>query len=240
MTAAAVPTARPAAVGAGAPPAPRSLDDRPVLGTRIRGLEFLLPAGETVHWVGAPDRRAVARHVFHVRKLVVYFTLLLLLPGLGRADGLAAIAQAAVWIVPLGIATVVFATVLASLVARTSVYALTDRRLVMRVGIALPITVNVPLHELDAADLRPRPDGRGDISLTLGGKQRIAWLLLWPHVRPWRFANPQPTLLGVENAAHVGQLLGEALETTRERSAADAADAGADAVEPRRAVRLRT
>lgn len=37
------------------------------------GLPEVLPSNEQVIWQGSPDWRAMARHVFHLRKLAVYF-----------------------------------------------------------------------------------------------------------------------------------------------------------------------
>ena len=42
-----------------------------------RGLPEPLPPGETVLWQGSPDWLLLARRAFHVRKVAVYFGLLL-------------------------------------------------------------------------------------------------------------------------------------------------------------------
>lgn len=200
--------------------------EAPVLGTRIRGIEELLPPGERVLWVGAPHRRSVARDVLHVRALAIYFGLLLLVPLVGASgDAAGALVRGAGVVLPVAVAVVLFASVLAQLVARTTVYAITDRRVAMRIGIALPMTINLPLDTIVSADLRPRRDGLGDIVLTIDPTYRLAYLLLWPHARPWRYKNPQPTLVGVESATTVGQMLGEALEATRAAAPTTAAAA---------------
>jgi hypothetical protein len=98
-------------------------------------------------------------------------------------------------------------------VARTTVYAITDRRVVMKVGIALPTTINIPLATIASAAMRPGRDGGGDISVALTGDVRVAYLLLWPHARPWRLAKPEPTLRGIDDVASVGRLLKDALAT---------------------------
>jgi hypothetical protein len=56
----------------------------------------------------------------------------------------------------------------------------------MRIGIVLTVTFNLPLKRIQAAGLQPVADGTGDLPLTLGPRDRIAWLHLWPHVRPWK------------------------------------------------------
>jgi len=182
-------------------------------GAEIPGIGPSLPIGEKLLWVGAPRSERVARFALHTRGLAIYFAVLLLGPALLASPGarLAAIITAAVWVVPLGIATVLFARTFATLVARTTVYAITDRRVVMKVGVALPTTINIPLHLVTSADMQPRGDGGGDIALSLAGDARIAYLLLWPHARAWHVAHPQPTLRGIDDVARVGRLLAGAV-----------------------------
>jgi len=182
-------------------------------GVEIPGIGPSLPPGEQLLWVGAPSAERVARDAMHTRGLAVYFALLVLGPALFASAGsrLAAILTASVWVVPLGIATVLFARTFSVLVARTTVYAITDRRIVMKVGIALPTTINIPLHSVTAAAMQQRGDGGGDIAVSLGDDARIAYLLLWPHARAWRLAHPQPTLRGLDDVAAVGRTLTSAI-----------------------------
>ena len=184
-------------------------------GAVIPGVGYTLPPGERVLWVGAPGAARVAREAMHVRVLAGYFLVLLLAPALAAAPGAraAALLAAAAWVVPLGVATVLFARTLGTLVARTTVYAITDQRIVLKLGVALPTTFNIPLATVDAVDVRVRADGTGDVVLTLGPDVRIAWLLLWPHARPWRLGRPQPMLRAIDGAADVARVLGTALAT---------------------------
>lgn len=177
------------------------------------GLPERLPDNERILWQGSPDVNVLARHAFHVRKLSVYFVVLVglqvssaladgstlfeALPALLWATGLAALALISVW-------------TLAWLTARTAVYTVTDRRVVMRIGIVLTLTFNLPLRSLESAAMRQGPDGHGDIVLALKGPDHIAWIHLWPHARPWRLARPQPMLRAVPEAAVVAGLLQQA------------------------------
>jgi len=45
------------------------------------GLPAPLPQGETVLWQGSPDWRQLALHAFHVRKIAIYFGLMLAVQG---------------------------------------------------------------------------------------------------------------------------------------------------------------
>jgi hypothetical protein len=102
---------------------------------------------------------------------------------------------------------------LAWLSARTTVYTLTNQRVVMRIGIVLTVAFNLPLKRIEGAQLhalKRMGADCGDIALTLENDTRIAWLQLWPHVRPWRVARPQPLLRALPQARQVAQLLTEA------------------------------
>lgn len=178
-----------------------------------RGLPEALPRGERLLWQGSPDAVGVARDVLHLRKLALYFAVLLAWRlGTAVADG-ASWAAASLGTLPLAaLALTGWATLalLALLMARTSVYTITNRRLVMRVGIVLTVTFNLPFSRIESVALRTR--GRvGDIALTLSAGEQIAYLNLWPHARPWQLKRTQPMLRALPGARVVAQLLSNAL-----------------------------
>ncbi len=183
--------------------------------TPPHGLPAPLPAGETMLWQGAPSWRGVARRVLHVRTLAFYFAALAAI-GLARAlllDTPAMWFSLAVLMV-LGSVAVALLCAFAVMVARTSVYTLTDRRIVLRIGVALGGSINLPFRSIESADLRLYPDGSGDIALLLDGQTRIGMNTLWPHVRPWHTRRVQPMLRAVPDAARVARLLADALAAT--------------------------
>jgi len=182
-----------------------------------RGLPEHLPAGERIVWQGAPAWRGLARHALHVRKVAVYFTLLLIWRMLSQwSDGepLGAILLSSLWLGLLAAGAVAILAGIAWLMARTTVYTVTDRRVVMRIGVALPITLNLPYSALESAQLRLHGDGCGDLPLTIGGRDRIAYLHLWPHARPWQFSHPQPALRCIPDAEHVAGVLAAAMSAS--------------------------
>jgi hypothetical protein len=100
--------------------------------------------------------------------------------------------------------------------ARNALYTITDRRVVMRYGIALTLTYNLPFTRIDAADVRLWNDqGVGDISLQLNRSDRIGWVHLWPHNRPWHMKHPQPSLRCVAQASEAGRVLAQAWSAVR-------------------------
>jgi hypothetical protein len=177
------------------------------------GLPERLPVGEHILWQGAPDFRTVALRIFHVRKAAIYFAALLLLragfamsDGGTLLDGLVSLA----WPLPLALTALASLSALAWMTARTTVYTLTDKRVVLRIGIVLTLTFNIPLRTLSSAALRRGEGHTGDIVMQLAGPDHIAFLHLWPHVRPWRLARPEPMLRAVADAPRVAALLSQA------------------------------
>ncbi len=174
------------------------------------GLPEPLPAREKLIWQGAPNWRDLAVHVFHIRKLAWYFLALLVLQvSLGLYDGapLAESAPRTLGFALLASVAIGLLALMAWLSAKTTVYTLTDKRLVMRVGIVLTLTFNLPLRRLSAAHTLNRADGTQDIALELAGEDKIAYFHLWPHARPWHMARPQPMLRVLPASAELGELL---------------------------------
>jgi len=180
----------------------------------LHGLPELLPEGERMLWQGAPEWRPLARRAFHVRSVALYFAVLIALhAGTQLADGtsLAQTMASAAWLVPLALTALGILVTLAWLVARTTVYTITDRRVVMRVGVVLTVTFNIPFRTLKTAALRLYGDGTGDLPLALATDDRISYLHLWPHVRPWRVSKTEPMLRAIPDAAIVSDLLARAV-----------------------------
>lgn len=180
----------------------------------IPGLPEALPEGEVLLWQGAPAWTEIAQRVFLIRWVMGYFLLLagwdLLSASLQGGSMVTAIGAAAVLLL-VGSVGIGILALLAMAVARTSVYSITSRRLVLRVGVALPITINIPFAAIAGAALRNRKDGHGDIVMELLPSHRISWIALWPHCAGWSFGRPKPMLRGVANAASVARILGEAV-----------------------------
>jgi hypothetical protein len=173
------------------------------------GLPSALPKGEHVVWQGAPDWKRLAIHAFHVRKIALYFALMLSVQAINLTapEGLVS------W-KPLVVAASLYAVALALLLgtawlsARSTLYTLTNKRVVMRIGIVLTLTFNLPYKRIAGASLKAQGQGTGDIALALHPEDRIGWVHLWPHQRAWHVSHPQPTLRCVPQGQHVGgQLL---------------------------------
>ena len=180
----------------------------------VPGLPERLPDGERVLWQGSPRWQSLARRAFHVRAIALYFVALAVWSGaLASADGADAgtLALDALWLALVACLPIGTLLAVSLFSARTTLYTVTDRRLVLRVGIALPMAVNVPLGAIASAGVRRCADGTGDIALSLLPSHRASFVALWPHVRPWRFSRPEPLLRGLADAEAAAQALATAL-----------------------------
>lgn len=198
------------------------------------GLPEPLPAQESVLWRGGPSFRALATGVFHLRLLAAYFVAL----GAWRLG--VGVSGGAAWDVALldglqltglGMVPVALLTLYAWGIARSSVYTITQRRVVLRIGVALPVTINLPYAAVVAAGVREGRDGAGDIALTLSPAHGVPWAMLWPHARPWRMARAEPSLRALADVHGVAAILARAL-AAEAGMAVPAAAAAAGAAEP--------
>lgn len=179
----------------------------------IPGLPGLLPPGERIVWQGAPDWRVLARRAYHTRVVTAYFAALgawaavaAVARGLRGPGDLSGVALTALF----GIVAVGLLRALAWGAARTTLYTLTNRRVVLRIGVAFPKCINLPLAMIGSVGLAVGSDRSGDIPLALTGERRLGYLALWPHTRPWHVAAAQPMLRALPDAAQVAALIARA------------------------------
>ncbi len=174
------------------------------------GLPQALPAGEHILWQGRPDWRRLAREAFHIDAIAGYFALMVSLQALlswradaSLVDNLMPLLTSAT----LALLALALLALSAWLSARTTLYTLTSKRVIMRVGIVLTVSFNLPLRWIAAAHLKHGRGKGGDIALELKGSDRIAYLHLWPHARAWQLRKPQPSLRCLADVAQPGELL---------------------------------
>ena len=197
-------------------PDPRELEDIH-RGTR-------LAPGEEVVWRGGASTRGVIRDVFHLRAIAGYFAALLAFDAYQAWAKSMPFARAVHDSVPLVVVAALALAILAGLAvatARTLRYTVTDRRVILHFGVALPAVLSLPFSQITACAVVVRRDHTGDIALRLKDGNRMAILKLWPLARAWHVAAPQPMLRAVPQVAVVSGLLTRALQSAdRDRRAA--------------------
>jgi hypothetical protein len=178
------------------------------------GFPAPLPRDERILWQGRPSARALARDAFALNWVMVYFAVVVAWrasAGWLEAGALGAVAYGLPYV---GLAGAAALTILglAWATARTTIYTVTSARVLMRVGVALQVTLNLPFRQIDQAALDLRRDGTGTIAFVTRGDAQLSYLVLWPHLRPWHARKTQPALRCIPDAAAVARLVAEAAE----------------------------
>ncbi len=179
----------------------------------IPGLPEHPPEGEEVLWQGAPAWSGLALRVLHLRKVSIYFTILLTWVGATAIldGGTVFEAMYAVTVMlPFPMIGIGLLAVLTTLYQRTTIYTITNKRVVMRFGIVLSLCVGFPFKQVKGASLRECSDGTGDLALQMTGPDKMAYLHMWPFSRPWHFKMPEPMLRSLPESQKVAGLLRDA------------------------------
>jgi hypothetical protein len=183
----------------------------------IPGVPKALPQGEVILWQGSPGPVALAWRSLFFKPVLAYFGLLVvwrIADAMSADKGFGAALSYALELVPVAAVALGLLGLLAWAYARSTVYTITSQRLIVRSGVALPITVNIPFGTIRSAGVAKRRDGRGEIALELVPDHRVAYLALWPHVRPTKFFPPHPLLVGLSDPERVADVLGRALTSS--------------------------
>lgn len=191
-----------------------------VIRNRVEGIAEPLPSGESVLWSGRPAAIPFARRILKVDWVAAWFLLL----GVWNAvdayqagAGIEAALLRGLGQLPLALAALGLLLALGYAMARSTTYALTQQRLVFQVGVALPITVNLPLRFIDGAAIETASGECADLVLTLSPESQARRSALWPHVRTAARGQVQPVMREVSAAslALLAPLLQEALQRSQ-------------------------
>lgn len=181
------------------------------------GIPGRLPDGERILWQGAPNWKSLAVRVFHIRLIGLYFGVIALWRlAVGMSDGTALVnlATSVLTAIAMGIVSIALLSCVAWLMQKTTVYTITNKRILMRIGIALSVTLNLPFTKIGTAAIKRfgTRSETGNLSLTTLGDDGLAWLMLWPHARPWKVSPAEPALRCINDIDGVADILATALE----------------------------
>ena len=174
------------------------------------GLPSTLPEDERIIWQGSPDWQQLAIHAFHVRKIAIYFAFMVCVQLINMlGDGLEGRDLWGPIVISSSLALLALAllTTCAWFAGKSSLYTFTNKRIVMRIGIVLTLTFNLPYRRIAGASSKDCQRGCQDIALELYPEDRIGWAHLWPHQKAWHVKHPQPTLRCVPKGEMVSSLL---------------------------------
>ncbi len=173
------------------------------------GLPEKLPVDEKIIWQGSPEYVPLLNRVFLFKHIAIYLLLLVIFSfilgqndyGSTKALGIL-IENTLISLICLGLFML-----LGQLSCSTTVYTVTNKRIVMKIGIVLDLSLNIPFNKIESADLKISSDGTGDISFALDPSVKIAYPHLWPHCRAFHFSNPKPTIKCISNPENISLII---------------------------------
>ncbi|MFN3636140.1 MAG: photosynthetic complex putative assembly protein PuhB [Rhizobium rhizophilum] len=180
----------------------------------LPGLPGVPPAGEVILWQGRPSSALIARHLLKVRWIVGYFLVLAtwaVAAGLSDGHPAGGILFSVAVLTALAGVLIGMIELFAWAVEKTTLYTITTERVVIRFGVAISMTLNLPFRQIDGVSLARIGDKAGLIAIALLPEQRISWLIQWPHVRGFRFAKPEPSLVYLPDADKAASVLSAAI-----------------------------
>lgn len=180
----------------------------------VPGLPERPPEGEHILWQGRPNWWALTVQSLNLYWVVGYFVALAVwrfVTLIDRVDMASAFKVSFPFLL-LGAAAAAILMLIGYVQARAAVYTITNRRVALRVGAALTVTLNLPYTRIARADLDLRRNGTGTIALDLTEKSPLNYLTCWPHVRPWHVRMPQPALRCINDAERIARMMAEAAE----------------------------
>ena len=178
----------------------------------IRGLPELPPEGEVILWQGQPNWLRLTVDSLNLWWVLAYFIFLFVWRFISVSD-LMPIDQALLVSLPFLALALIVALVLlliGFIQAKATVYTITNKRIVMRIGAALTLTLNLPFTEIENAAIASSSKNFGSISIDTKNDAKFSFLVLWPHVRAWHFKKPKPSLRCIPNATEVAEILANA------------------------------
>lgn len=181
----------------------------------IVGLPELLPKGEVILWQGRPNWLRLTIESLNLWWVIGYFGLLVAWRLVTVIDYLPLGTAVSVSVPFLFVAAFVGLLLcsIGYIQARSTVYTITNRRIVMRIGAALTMTLNLPFTKIDNAAVAKKRGGFGNIAFETSGNTKFSYFVLWPHARSWYFGKPQPTLKCIPDIEKVSSILGEAAKS---------------------------
>jgi len=178
----------------------------------INGLPELPPRGEVILWQGRPNWFRLTVESLNLWWVVAYFAVLTTWRFITVIDVLS-FERAIIMTLPFVIMTLIVVLLLmlvGFIQARATVYTITNRRVAMRIGAALTMTLNIPYTQIENAAVSVGKAGCGNIALETKGASKFSYLVLWPHIRSWKISKPEPTLRAIPDVQSVAQILAKA------------------------------
>ena len=168
-----------------------------------------IPEGESILWKGKPSFWGFSWYFFGLKLLAFYLIILSVVfaARLTVTDFFTAFVVDFLPFLLSGILTSFILMALAKIQSQSSVYIITENRVIIKSGAALSFLISMPFKKIKAVNLQKRKGSLGTISFELNSGKRVPYVSCWPSVRPWRFKNTEPAFSCIENVDEVATIL---------------------------------
>jgi hypothetical protein len=89
----------------------------------------------------------------------------------------------------------------------STVYIITENRVIIKTGAALSFLISMPFKKIKEVNLQKRGASIGTISFELLSEKRVPYISCWPSVRPWKFKRTQPAFSCIGSVDEVATIL---------------------------------
>ena len=180
-----------------------------------------IPLDEKVYWNGKPNWRSFGYHSFGLKYFSIYFFVSALY-AVSQIDSSFSFGAFFIKYTPYLISGILAGNILlllAYISARHTCYVITQKRIVIRTGVALVFLLNMPFKNILSIDMKALARGRGNVIFKVQSKKRIPYLSCWPSVKSGSFLEPIPAFRSIRDIEKVGQIISEIAISNREENA---------------------
>ena len=168
-----------------------------------------IPNGESILWKGRPSLWGFSWNLFGLKWITLYLSMLSIV-SVARFFASDFYTAFYVDFLPFFLSGIFASIILIGLAATqtySTVYIITENRVIIKTGAALSFLISMPFKKIKEVNLQKRGASIGTISFELLSEKRVPYISCWPSVRPWKFKRTQPAFSCIGSVVEVATIL---------------------------------
>ena len=168
-----------------------------------------IPNGESILWKGRPSLWGFSWNLFGLKWITLYLSILSIV-SVARFFASDFYTAFYVDFLPFFLSGIFASIILIGLAATqtySTVYIITENRVIIKTGAALSFLISMPFKKIKEVNLQKRGASIGTISFELLSEKRVPYISCWPSVRPWKFKRTQPAFSCIGSVDEVATIL---------------------------------
>ena len=168
-----------------------------------------IPNGESILWKGRPSLWGFSWNLFGLKWITLYLSILSIV-SVARFFASDFYTAFYVDFLPFFLSGIFASIILIGLAATqtySTVYIITENRVIIKTGAALSFLISMPFKKIKEVNLQKRGASIGTISVELLSEKRVPYISCWPSVRPWKFKRTQPAFSCIGSVDEVATIL---------------------------------